>query len=115
MKTRLILKAGQPGTKSLVKRYGEALLCVRFKYDARTRQRIKTIELVVERKAWTPPKPTYTSDTLVPLRIEPYDMPMRQRAKAAGGRWNPEKRRWFVKFGKIAGTPLEKHLHMMVS
>ncbi len=112
MKTRLILKAGQPGTKSLVKKYGEALLCVRFKYDARTRQRIKTIELVIEKKTWTPPKRAYAADTLVPLRIEPYDMPMRQQAKAAGGRWNPEKRRWLVKFGKIAGTQLEKHIQV---
>ncbi len=112
MKTRLILKAGQPGTKTLVKKYGDALLCVRFKYDARLRQRIKTVELVVERKAWSPPEPKYEADDLVPLRIEAADMPMRQQAKAAGGRWNPEKRRWFVKFGKIAGTPLEKHIQV---
>ncbi len=112
MKTRLILKAGQPGTKSLVKKYGDALLCVRFKYDSRTRQRIKTIELLVEKKPWTPPKPKFSANALVPLRIEAYDMPMRQQAKAAGGRWNPEKRLWFVRFDKIAGTPLEKHIHI---
>ncbi len=112
MKTRLILKAGQPGTKTLVKKYGDSLLCVRFKYDARTRQRIKTVELVVERKSWNPPKSKYTAETLVPLRIEPYDMPMRQQAKAAGGRWNPDKRRWFVKYGKIAGTQLENHIQV---
>jgi hypothetical protein len=33
VKTRLILKPGQPGTKSLAKKYGDALLCVRFRYD----------------------------------------------------------------------------------
>jgi hypothetical protein len=52
---------------------------------------------------------------LVPLRIEAADMPLRLQAKAAGGRWNPEKRRWFVKFGKIAGTPLEKQIHIYES
>jgi hypothetical protein len=112
MKTRLILKAGQRGTKNLVERYGDALLCVRFRYDAELRQRLKTIELIVERTEWTPPPPRYTADTLVPLRIEAADIPMRLQAKAAGGRWNPGKRRWFVKYGKIAGTPLEKHLHI---
>jgi hypothetical protein len=35
---------------------------------------------------------------------------MRFQAKAAGGRWNPEKRLWFVKYDKIVGTPLEKHI-----
>lgn len=39
MKTRLILKPGQRGTKSLAKTYGDALLCVRFRYDAELRQR----------------------------------------------------------------------------
>ncbi len=112
VKTRLILRSGQPGTKSLVKKYGDALLCVRFRYDAESRQRLKTVELIVERTNWTPPAPHYTTDTLVPLQIEAFDMPTRLQVKAAGGRWNPEKKLWFVKYGKIAGTPLEKHIQV---
>jgi len=112
VKTRLILKPGQRGTKSLTEKYGDALLCVRFRYDAALRQRLKTIELVVEKSEWTPPPSRYTPDTLVPLRIEAADMKMRLHAKAAGGRWNPEKQLWFAKYGKIAGTPLEKHIQV---
>jgi hypothetical protein len=37
---------------------------------------------------------------------------MRQQAKAAGGRWDPRKRLWFVKYGRIAGTQLEKHIQV---
>jgi hypothetical protein len=40
---------------------------------------------------------------------------MRQQAKAAGGWWNPERKLWFVKYGKIAGTPLEKHIQVDAS
>jgi hypothetical protein len=40
------------------------------------------------------------------------DLPMRQKAKAAGGRWNPDKRCWLVKYGNIAGTSLEKHIYV---
>jgi len=112
VKTRLILKAGRPGTKRLVAKYGDSLVCVRFKYDEESRQRLKTVELVVERSAWSPP-PRYAADTLVPLRIEVTDMPMRLQAQAAGGWWNPKKKHWFVKYGKIAGTPLEKHIHFI--
>lgn len=112
MKTRLILKPGQRGTKSLVTKYGEALLCVRFRYDAKSRQRLKTVELIVEKTAWSPPSPRYSEDTLVPLRIRAADMAMRSQAKAAKGRWNPEKQLWFVKYGNIAGTPLEKHIYV---
>ena len=112
MKTRLILKPGQRGTKKLVEKYGEALLCVRFRYDAELRQRLKTVELIVERAGWTPPPPRYSADALVPLRIEAADIPTRLQAKAAGGRWNPGKRLWFVKYGKTAGTALEKHIQV---
>jgi hypothetical protein len=52
------------------------------------------------------------SDSLVPLRIEGYETELRAKAKAAGGRWNPEKQLWFVKYGRISGTPLEKHIHI---
>ena len=112
MKTRLILKPGQPGTKRLAEQYGDALLCVRFKYDKESRQRLKTVELIVERTEWTPPPPRFAVDTLVPLHIDAFDMPSRLQAKAAGGRWDSEKKLWFVKYGKIADTPLEKHIQV---
>ncbi len=112
MKTRLILKPGQDGTKSLAKKYGDALLCVRFRYDAESRQRLKTVELIVERTDWAPPAPRYSRDTLVFLNIKATDMPMRLQAKAAGGRWSPEKKLWVVKYGNIAGTLLEKHIQV---
>jgi len=113
--TRLILKPGQRGTKSLAEKYGDALLCVRFRYDAKSRQRLKTVELIVERTDWTPPQPRYTADTLVSLHIKAIDMQARLQAKAAGGRWSPEKQLWFVKYGNIAGTALEKHIQVDAS
>ena len=112
MKTRLILKQGQRGTKYLSEKYGDDLLYVRFRYDAESRQRLKTVELIVEKTPWTPPRPRYAADTLVPLRIEAADMPARLQVKAAGGRWDPEKKLWYIKHGKIAGTPLEKHIQV---
>lgn len=112
MKTRLILKPGKKGTKRLVEKYGDDLLCVRFRYDAELRQRIKTIELIIERTDWTPPPPKFSSNTIVALQIEAYDIKMREQAKASGGRWNPEKKLWFVKYGQIVGTSLEKHLYV---
>ncbi len=108
MKTRLILKPGQKGTKKLTDKYGDALVCVRYRYDADSRQRLKTVELIVDRTDWTPPATKYSADTLVPVHIEGYEIELRAKAKAAGGRWNPEKQVWFVQYGKIAGTQLEK-------
>lgn len=43
-------------------------------------------------------------------RTEGYEMEMRTLAKAEGGRWNPLKQLWFILYGKVAGTLLEKHI-----
>lgn len=91
MKTRLILKPGQRGTKGLLEKYGDSLLCVRFRYDSELGQRLKTVELIVERTDWTPPPLRYPLDALVPLRIEAADMRNRSLAKTADGKWNSEK------------------------
>ena len=45
MKTRLTLKPGQEGTKRLVEKYGDALVCIRFRYDVKNGKRLKTVEL----------------------------------------------------------------------
>jgi len=105
VKTRLTLKPGQHGTKALMKKYGDNLVCVRFRYDPETNLRLKTVELVVERKDWTPPQPLFTNVTLVPLRIKATDMAIRNKAKAAGGRWNPDKLLWYVSYGQVVNRP----------
>ena len=86
MRTLKTLKRGQPGTKALVARYGANLLCVR--YDEATRERL---ELIVERKSRRPatvPPPTRR----ISLRIGWRETALRQRVKAAGGRWDPAAR-----------------------
>ena len=44
------IEPGQKGTKRLVEKFGDALLCVRYRYDANRGVRLKTVELVVEEK-----------------------------------------------------------------
>jgi hypothetical protein len=112
MKTRLILRPGQRGTKNLTKQYGADLVCVRFRYDPTTRQRLKTIELVIERTDWEPPPEKLTADTIIALRIEGYETELRKKVKAVGGKWNPEKQLWYSRYGNIAGTELEKHIYV---
>jgi hypothetical protein len=68
---------------------------------------LKTVELVEERSDWTPP-PHDAEDALVPVRFGFSEKQLMETVKAAKGRWNPEKRVWFIRYGKIKGTPLEK-------
>jgi hypothetical protein len=112
MKTRLTLKPGQRGSKQLSDKYGDALLCIRYRYDEKTGKRFKTVELIVEQTEWSPPPLRYAPDMLVPLRIEASNMSLRAKVKAAGGKWFPEKLLWYVKYGAIVGSILEKHIHV---
>ena len=69
MTARVKLKPGQKGTKSLVQQYGDALLCVRYRYDEKNRIRTKTVELIIEQKPWSPVTKRLKDDTEVPVRI----------------------------------------------
>ncbi len=56
MEARLKLKPGQNGTKKLLARFGERLVCVRYRYDAARSLRFTTVELIVSQGPWTPRK-----------------------------------------------------------
>jgi len=109
MKSRLNLKPGQKGTKHLVEKYGKALLYVRYRYDEGRGVRLKTVEIVVEEKAWNPLLPLRDED-VVPMMVNFSEMDLREKMKDAGGRWNPEEKLWFVPYGPIRGTELEDRI-----
>ncbi len=110
MEARLKLKPGQKGTKKLLEKYGDSLVCVRYRYDRTSRIRLKTVEIIIETKDWTPPPPKFNPNELVPVRIAYTENSLIQIAKAAGGRWNPTKKLWFIPYGNIKSTILEKHI-----
>lgn len=66
----------------------------------------------MEQTDWLPPPPKYQPDTLVPLRIGVANMSLRTQVKAIGGKWFPEELLWYVRYGAIAGGPLEKHMYI---
>ena len=87
-----------------MEKYGDALVCIRFRYDVKNGKRLKTVELIVEATDWTPPPLRYVSEDIVSLRISASNMRLRTMLKAAGGRWKPEEQLWFVKYGSIVGS-----------
>ena len=56
---RLHLKPGQKGTKQLLAQYGDRLICVRDRYDAQRKKRLKTVELLIAERHWEPPRPRF--------------------------------------------------------
>ena len=100
METRLTLRPGQPGTRKLVARYGERLVCVRYVYDAASGQRLKTVELVVESVPWQTRarKPRRQDDDVVYVRIAYDESDLRERAKRLGAIWRHPQKLWEITF-----------------
>lgn len=112
MKTRARLKPGQNGTKKFVEIYGETLVCVRYRYDKENCKQYKTVEIIVSESDWTPPPAKYPDSTMVSLKIGVREMAAQEQVRAVGGRWDRGKRLWIVPYGCIAGTKLEKFIHV---
>ncbi len=52
MRVKRIMHPGQPGTKKLMKKYGNKMLCVRYRYDEEKMMMYKTIEIIIDAKPW---------------------------------------------------------------
>jgi len=107
--TRLKLKPGQKGTKALVEKYGDDLVCVRYRYDEASRIRLKTVEIIVEKKQLPPAQGTPDNE-IVPVQIAFGEKELGKMARSAGGNWDAEVKLWYIQYGNIKGTELEKHI-----
>ena len=109
METRLRLVPGQNGTKKLLARYGERLVCVRYRYDAARKVRHMTVELIVETTPWAPNRrnPRREPEDLVAVRIGFSETDLRERIKAAGAIWRPRQRMWEVDWKKVRELGLQ--------
>jgi hypothetical protein len=94
------LKPGQAGTKRLLARYGASLLCVRYRYDDATRDRLKTVELVVQRRPRQAGR-LRPDARRVSLRVGWWERDVRARVKAAGGWWDPVRRVWVLRRDQV--------------
>jgi hypothetical protein len=101
MRTRLTLQPEQDGAKQLREQYGDRLVCVRYRYDETTKERWKTVELIIEKRAWEPPPLRGAADTVVAVRVAATERAVRQQVKAAGGKWNPRQLVWELTYGQV--------------
>jgi len=103
MKTKSHLKPGQKGTKRLVERFGNSLLCVRYRYDEKRGVRLKTVEIVVEEKPCKPGSGFKDGD-IVSVIVAYNENTLREKLKTVGGRWDPNEKLWRIPYGAIRGN-----------
>lgn len=95
------LQPGVPGTKRLLERFGQALVCVRYRVDTISGRRFTTVELVVEERA-----AKTKSDAWV--RVAYNETELRNRVKNAGGVWDATRKLWSVPAQAVKVLGLEK-------
>ena len=81
----------QGGAKKLARRFGDALVCVRYRKDEQRGERYTTVELLIER---VPIPPDKLPQAEVQVTLDPFDRELRLAACALGARWNPQQRQW---------------------
>ena len=92
MDVRTTLRPGDKGPKGMVRRFGDRLICVRYRYDKHQRRRLKTVELIVDEKHWDPPGCSLYDYVFVHIPF--CETEARSAVLKHGGRWDPERRLW---------------------
>jgi hypothetical protein len=89
-------RPGEKGTKRLLRDWGARLVCVRYRYNAQRKTRVKTAEIVIDEVAWT-----RKADAAHGIEIRSWEGTLREAIVAAGGRWDRELRVWVLSKGKV--------------
>jgi len=116
MITKATLKPGQNGTKRLTEKYGDRLVCVRYKYDDGSRKRFTTVELIEEESDWAikPSLPTkehsHPTSQRIAVQVDYWDTELREKVKAAGGIWRPRQKLWEMRYEDVVALGLESRV-----
>jgi hypothetical protein len=105
MEAKATMRPGQKGTKKLTARFGERLLFVRYRYDAKRRKRFTTVELIVDEADWTPP-PT----PIVRLRVGYWETNVQNDIRACGGKWDRRNKVWLLPLDQARRLRLERRI-----
>lgn len=109
LRTLLTRRAGQSGTKKLMRRYGADLVCVRYRYDDERQERMKTVEVVLEQVRWDR-KPSRDPNESVAVKLDEREDLLRRAVLFAGGRWNESTDTWTLSRRKAEGLGLESRI-----
>src|SRR5262249_48599540 len=110
MQIRSTVQPGRRGAKKLLTQYGARLVCVRYRYDEQRQRRLKTVELIIEEEAWTPFKRPPPADVLVLLWIAPAEVALRQQVKQLGGRWDPRRQVWEIRYAQAVALGVAERI-----
>ncbi len=116
MRITTTLRPGKKGTKHLTEKYGERLVCVRYRVDRNTGKRYTTIELIEQESETCSPAAVEKVDQhqhnrqRFGLRIEYWETDLREKVKQAGGIWRPRHKLWELPYSDVVSMGLESRV-----
>jgi hypothetical protein len=108
LRVRQTIKPGKRGTRRLLEKYGNRLVCVRYHYNYEIKKRITTVELIEEESNWRPVR--ILASTIVQIQINWGEKEIAWTIKKNGGKWNKEKQVWEISYGKVRELQLESRI-----
>jgi len=110
MRTQRILKPGQPGTKKLLERFGDDLLCVRYRYSLKDKRKYKTVELIVDNTPWKPKPDSPLMKKTMRVKVKYGEIDLGRKVKSFGGIWNKKEKVWELPYKNVLKLGLEKRM-----
>lgn len=110
MRAKKKLKPGQPGTKRLLEKYGQRLICVRYRYDEEQQMRYKTAELIIEAVPWKPKSARLAGDVIVGVRVGLMEVALQRQVREAGGQWNRARQLWELRYDRAKALGLDARI-----
>jgi len=104
--TRRTLIPEQPSTKKFGDRYGDRLVCVRYRYDTGQRRKITTVEVVVDESPWEPDPQRIPVNKRLSLNVGYRETEVRNAISAAGGRWDTRQKVWKLAHKEVVALGL---------
>ena len=101
---------GQRGTRGLLKKYGNRLVCVRYRYDEKRQIKVKSVELVVEEQPWRRNQNRIPANKIVLIRVAYGEIHIGRLVRNAGGIWNRSRRLWELPYGEARALGLEERI-----
>ncbi len=101
---------GQPGSIRYKNKYGEKLVCVRYKYDEDRNQRQITVELIESENKWEKNLKRIPPNKILPIEVEYHENELRRKVKSLGGKWNSKIKCWELQYKQITALKLKERI-----
>ena len=110
MRTSKKLLPGRPGTIRMLHKYGEKLVCVRYKYDEKTKKRYKTVELIEEINEWNKDESRIPANKMMKIKVKYGEVDLGLAVRSLGGIWNKANKYWELPYKDVQTLGLEHRI-----